>query len=629
MSTVFQSLQSAIQHHQQGRLDAAAQVYRQVLESEPRNADAHHLLGLVALAQGRPSAAIEHFQNALACNPLTAEFHHHLGAAYWATRQKQQAIACFRKALDIEPNTAETHNDLGTALRDAGELAEAEQCFREAARLDPRMPEPHNNLGTVLQQQDRLADALIAFRMALTLLPESPEINFNLGNCYQALGRVSEAEAAIRRALEIKPDFALAHYALGNLAYTQQRYAAAIAHFRDSVRLQPDFVEAHNALGLALQATHQLAEAKASYQQALTLQPKCGPAQYNLATILLAEGDYAGAEQQVERALEIWPQSAEAHFFRGTLWVARGKLPEGWQESEYRTQCKRSADRGFTQPRWDGAALNDKTLLLYSDSGFGDAMQFVRYVPLVSARHPDARVLIEVPPGLKPLLDTSGFQNVVARGTALDFDFQLPLASLPAVMETTLKDIPAEIPYLFASEERVAVWQQRLADIEDFKIGIQWQGSPAYAKDFHRSIPLSCFAPLAQVPGVRLIRLQPDSGDEQLAEAPFAVTSFDNVDATGGAFMDTAAIVQGLDLVVTCDSAVGHLAGAMGVQVWLALAFVHECRWMRDRDDTPWYPMTRLFRQTRSGDWTELFERMTAELARKVARHPLRSDPRS
>ena len=629
MSTVFQSLQLGLQHHQAGHLDLAARVYRQVLQSEPQNADAHHLLGLVSLAQGQPTPAIEYFLSAISCNPLPSEFHHHLGAAYWAARQKQQAIDCFRKALSIEPNTAETHNDLGNALREVRQLAEAEQCFREAVRLDPQMAEPHNNLGTMLQEQGRLADALECFQRAFGLLPRSPEISFNLGNCYQALDRAPEAEAAYQRALEIKPDFVVARYALGNLWYAENRRDEAIACYRECLRQQPEFAEAHNALGLALQSSHLVAEAKACYQRALTIEPANGPARYNLATALLAEGDYAGAEQQVDHALEVWPQGAEAHFFRGTLLIAKGQLPAGWHEFEYRAKCKLGTDRGFTQPRWDGAPLGKSTLLLYSDSGLGDAMQFVRYAPLVQARHPDARVLIEVPASLVALLVQSGFDNVVAKDTAFDFNLHLPLTSLPAVFETTLDDIPADVPYLFASPARTEHWQQRLAEIEGFKVGIQWQGSAAYAKDSRRSMALSCFAPLAQVPGVQLISLQHGAGVEQLGSAPFSIISFEQVDAEGDAFLDTAAIVKGLDLVITCDSAVGHLVGALASPVWLALAYVPECRWMRDRDDTPWYPLTRLFRQARIDDWSELFQRIAGELACNVARHPLRSDLRS
>lgn len=622
MSTISMSLELALRHHHEGRFELAAQIYRHVLQTEPRHADAHHLLGLAAFAQNQSAAAIEHFQNAIDCNPAPAEFHHHLGAAYWATEQRQKAIDSYREALRIAPNVALVHNDLGNALGDAGQWTEAEHCYHSAVLFDPRLAEAHNNLATVLERQGRLADALAAFQQALDLLPTSPEIWFNFGNCHKALEKTVEAASAYRRALEIKPDFALAHHALGTILHADKKYAEAMSSYHACLRWKPDCLEALNGLGLAWQMSDGLDEAKTCYRQVLEKNPQDATARFNLANILRIEGDYDAAMEHLRLIVTEWPDRAAPHFFLGTLLLADGRFQEGWKEFEFRAGCEFTFDHGFVQSRWDGAPLGAKTLLLYSEYGFGDVIQFVRYLPLVQAREPQARIVISVQAGLVPLLKQSGFANVVDIDTiAVRFDLQLPLMSLPRVFQTTLADIPTGIPYILPDPQRVAQWHDRLKAIEGFKIGIHWQGNIEFANDRHRSMALSHFAPLARVPGVRLISLQKGPGSQQVAEVSgeFSIVTYDEMDDEGGAFMDTAAVMRNLDLVITSDSAVTHLAGAMGVPVWVALGYAPEWRWLRDREDSPWYPAMRLFRQIRTGDWSEVFARMAVQLEQRVA----------
>jgi hypothetical protein len=299
------------------------------------------------------------------------------------------------------------------------------------------------------------------------------------------------------------------------------------------------------------------------------------------------------------------------------LLLSQERFPEGWAEYEWRWQVQSQPRPAFDRPAWDGAPLPGGTLLLYAEQGVGDTLQFVRYAALAKQRA-DA-VILGCPPALIPLLSRCpGIDRLVATDAPLPpFDAQAPLASLPGLLGTTAETIPAPVPYLTADPERVRRWQEELAGLEGFKIGIAWQGNPGMgAYDRRRSFPLAALAPLARLPGVRLVVLQKGHGREQLPAAagwPLADLG-ERLDESGGAFADTAAVMHGLDLVVTCDSAPAHLAGALGKACWVALPFAADWRWLLDREDSPWYPTLRLFRQPRPGDWSDMFGRMAFAL---------------
>jgi hypothetical protein len=298
-----------------------------------------------------------------------------------------------------------------------------------------------------------------------------------------------------------------------------------------------------------------------------------------------------------------------------------GQFEEGWKEYEWRWKRKQAVKRAFRHPRWDGSALEARTILLWCEQGLGDAIQFVRYAPLAKAR--GGSVVLECPPFMVPLFSTcAGIDALVAEGSALpDYNVQAPLMSLPMLLGTTLETVPAETPYLHADLERVEKWRSRLEGGGGFKIGVVWQGNPRHPWDRWRSFPLACLAPLAAFEGVRLVSLQKGPGVEQVKafKGRFPVEELgDGLDAEGGAFLDTAAVMMGLDLVVTADTAEAHLAGALGVRVWVALSGMADWQWMVAREDTPWYPTMRLFRQATLGDWRGLFDRMAAELRRLV-----------
>ncbi|MGD9721562.1 MAG: tetratricopeptide repeat protein [Pirellulales bacterium] len=653
MANLYDMLQTALRLHQAGDLAQAEALYGQVLAAEPRQADAHHLLGMIALARNELEQAVKRIRAAIECNAMAPHYHYHLGTALLRAGRTDEAIDSYRQAVLLDPNSPPLHIALGTALRTAGQPAQAEASFRAALRLAPLSAEAQHDLGNVLHEQERLEEAAAAFERAAELRPAAFEPLFNLGNCCKDQGRMPAAIAAYRRALTLRNDFALLHQNLGLALLHERQFDEAIVCHRRAIELEPGMVEAHNALGVALQMSGNPAEAVACYRRALALAPGDVTAQYDLASALhllgeldeashyyravlavlpehhdsrcglalveLVRGDAAAARTMLEQIVAVTPQWAEARFFRGTILLSEGEFAEGWPEFEYRLQRPGVPTRTFSQPRWNGAPLEGRTLLVHSEYGYGDMLQFIRYDALVRRRAHGGKVLVEVHPAIVDLLVHSGFRDLVPQGgPPPEFDVQIPMMSLPGLFQTTLATIPADVPYLYADSRRIERWRERLAAVPGFRIGIQWQGNPQFSADRLRSFPLAALAPIFAVPGVSIVSLQKGPGREQLAAWSGAQPIVDLADEIID-FHDTAAVVRNLNLVITCDSSPAHVAGAMNVPVWIALCSSADWRWLRDREDSPWYPSVRLFRQTSLGDWQGVFERMAERLAGEVS----------
>ncbi|HEX3726117.1 MAG TPA: tetratricopeptide repeat protein [Pirellulales bacterium] len=657
MANVSETLQLAMRFHRSGDLRQAEQLYARVVEQEPANTDAHHLWGVASLTQGRLSEAVTHLEHAVRLKESSAVFRHHLGVALGMAGRKQESSEHLRFAVARQPQSATVHNDLGGVLRELGQLAEAEACCREALRLDPNLVEAHNNLGNVLLDKNQWSQAQASLEHALALNPRAVEAHFGLGTCFQAQERWAEAALAFEQAIALKPDLAAAHHGLGSALLHLRRANEAAACQREAIRLHPQLAAAHNGLGAALQALGEIAPAKECYARALSLRPGDPLAQYNLGAACFAEGDYQGAEAyfrpvarefpgfrdvhfrlgqclqfqgdlpaalaSYDRALAQDAAHAEAHYYRATTRLAAADFQLGWPEYEWRLRT-RYAGPSYLQPRWSGQELSGQKIVVHAEWGLGDTLHFVRYVPWVERRGGD--VFLAVQPSLVKLLQASGFRQVVAwRDDPLaQCQWQVPLLSLPGIFGTTIDTIPAETPYLAASPERTEKWRDRLKSVDGFKVGIHWQGSQSWRTD-PRSIPPHAFEPLADIDGVRLISLQKTAPDDTLTEWDDRLRIVDfgpELDAAGGAFMDTAAIMQQLDLVITCDTGTAHLAGSLGVAVWVALPSASEWRWMRDREDSPWYPTMRLFRQTDRRDWSSVFSRIADELTTFAGRSP-------
>lgn len=533
---------------------------------------------------GRLPAAEQIYRQVLATDPNQPNALERLGVLAHQVGRHDLAVEYITKAIQSYGAEAAFHNNLGEAYRALQKFPEAMACYRQALQLQPDGAEAHNNLGLVLAVQRQFDEATACFQRAVQLKPEFAEAHNNMGAVLQDQKRASAAVAWHQRAVQLKPEFAEAHSNLGNAQRQLGHVAEAVASYQSALQLKPNFVDGHNNLGIALQNQGQVIEAIACY----------------------------------ERAMQLKPDHADAHWNRSFAWLLRGDFSHGWLEYEWRWQRKDFPRRAFHQPLWDGRSLEERTILLHAEQGLGDSIQFLRYAPLVQQR--GARVVVECQERLLPLFaGCPGIDALVAGGRELPpFDVHAPLLSLPGLFKTTLEDIPASIPYVFATPELIEKWRDKLGTTEGVRIGIAWQGNPTYHSDRCRSIPLARFAPLAQIPSVRLISLQKGPGVEQLAEACdlFGVVDYSSeLDEQAGPFMDTAALMMNLDLVITSDSVTAHLAGALGVPVWVALPIAPDWRWLLDRDDSPWYPTMRLFRQARFGDWDDVFSRIATELA--------------
>jgi tetratricopeptide (TPR) repeat protein len=549
MSTVSEALGLAVRRHQAGDLRKAELGYRQVLQVDPGNVHALHLLGLIAHQVGRDDSAVEYILKALRSKPDFAEAHNSLGMALQRQGQLEKAVASWRQAVSLRPDYAAAHNNLGIVYREQGLLDAAVSSYRQAVAIEPDFADAHNNLAVALHAQGLHDAAMASWRQAIRIRPDYVEAHFNLGSALYNLGRLDEAAASLEQALLRRPRYAEAHNNLGNVLRDQGRVSQAVAHYRQAVDSEPDFADAHNNLALA--------------------------------------------------------------------WLLSGNWELGWPEHEWRWKTEGFSPPHFHQPPWDGTSLGGRTILLHAEQGFGDTLQFVRFAQMTKQR--GGTVLLNCQPALVPLLTSCpGIDRLIAQGDPLpDFDVHAPLMSLPGILATPMAAVSFRIPYLFADPGLIDRWQPEFQQPNTVKIGIAWQGNPDYRRDRQRSIPLAQFAPLARVAGTRLFSLQRGLGAEQLSalaeHVPVTVVS-GNLDEASGAFMDTAAIMRNLDLIVTSDSAIAHLAGGLGIPVWLALPFAPDWRWLLQREDSPWYPTMRLFRQPEPGNWPAVFERMAVEL---------------
>jgi tetratricopeptide (TPR) repeat protein len=535
--------------------------------------------------------------------------------------RRPEMVEALRRAIVVFPADSELRSTFGVALAEIGRVPEALPQLEEAARLRPSHAPSRHNLGVALAQVGRQADAVERLREAIALQPDYPEAWYNLGNVLKELGRSDESMEALRRAVELRPLYGEALNNLGWALTERGKAAEAVSILRQSVRLRPTAAEGHNNLGLALADLGQFEEAEACYCESLRLDPGYTDAHVNLGNALKERGRTDEALSCYQMALWLKPDLASARYNRSFALLQAGRWKEAWPEYEWRWRRGSSPARHTEKPRWDGAVLSGRTILLWCEQGLGDAIQFVRYAALVKEK--GGRVVLECPAQLTALLaNCSGVDAVVAEGEPLPpFDVQASLLSLPGLFGTTPDTVPGTVPYLAPEPARATLWQPRMNAISGFRVGIMWQGNRFYRGDRTRSFPLRELAPLAAVPGVRLVGLQKGPGADQIRSAPFAVTEFgDELDPLPGGFRDSAAVMKCLDLVVSCDSAASHLAGALGVKTWLALSTTADWRWLLEREETPWYPAHRIFRQDRFGDWKGVFERMAAELSEQVRR---------
>ena len=473
------------------------------------------------------------------------------------------------------------------AHRHAGRHGEAERYLYRALALEPESAEIQLHLADLFGLLGRHDAALQCCLEAVRLAPEFPQGRNNLGNAYRNVGRLDEATAEFRRAISLNKGLAEAHFNLGLVNHQRGDLPGATRCFRSALQSRPDFADAH----------------------------------LNLGFLLEEQGDVSGAIESYRSAIAVQPELIEAHVNLGMQLLLAGRFAEGWNEYEWRLRYPEyGADAArVAAPRWDGAALGGKTILLDCEQGFGDAIQFLRYAPLVAER--GGRVVVRCAPELAALLrNAPGVAEAVSRGGAPPaFDAYCPLPSLPRVFGTTLETIPAQVPYVHPDRKKVDRWKANLADgAGDCRVGLVWASQSRHRTAGAKSVALDTLAPLGEVPGVRLYSLQKGEAARQ-AERPPAGMQIEDLSSELRDFSDTAAAVSSLDLVISVDTAVAHLAGAMGRPAWTLLKYAPDWRWLLARGDCPWYPTMRLFRQDRRDDWNAVIEEVARALQRFAA----------
>jgi tetratricopeptide (TPR) repeat protein len=618
---------------QSGKLDQAAARFVQALRLRGDFAEAHAELGFVLRALARPEA-LQALQAAAQLNPILPGVQLALGDLLFDRGNVTAAIEHYRLAIARQPNSVAAHTSLGNALRAAGSLEESLRHYEYVARLRPDLPEAHVNLGLLHQQQKNSDAAIDCFRRALEIRPELAPAHNGLGVALESQGKSAEAVGCFREAIRLQPDYVEAHSnlgaSLGELGKTSAGIAAISegrAELERAVALDPDFAQAHGNLGKLLMgqnadphtAPEAIQTARQALERALQLNPELIEARGNLAKLLGEQGDLTGALFQYDEALRRDPSSAAVHNNRAMTLLLAGDFTRGWPEYEWRWRLPDAPQIPWQQPEWDGSPLPDGTIMLHCEQGLGDTLQFLRYAPQVQERC--ARLVIAAPSHLLPILRTCVGLDP-ARVEFHDDHAKLPpidarasFMSLPRILRTELSTIPATVPYLAVDELLIARWRKSLGDDDVFRVGVVWQGNPKFGGDRARSFPLAILEPLAKVPGARVFSLQKGFGAEQLAGVDFPIVDLGS-QFSEEAMIDAAAVIRSLDLVIACDTAMLHLAGALAAPVWGAIPFAPDWRWMLDRDDSPWYPTLRLFRQARMGDWPEVIARMAAELTR-------------
>lgn len=491
----------------------------------------------------------------------------------------------------------------GQQLHMAGRLAEAEQVYRQVIAAFPRHAEALHALGALALQSGNAAVADTLLVQAIGLKPAA-DFQLTRANALLALGRAGDAAEVTRTVLRARPNSAEAHQLLGHALADSQQPEQALEAYRAALRLKPGLSDIRNNLGMALRMAGRLDEAEAELRQA----PPAPEVLVNLSSVQKERGAFADAEATLRQALKVAPDNPVLRYNWALLMLLLNRTAEaraGWED---RFRSGAIPPRPFRQPQWLGEPLGSRTLLVHTEQGLGDVIHFARYLPAIPGN-----VVFEAPPRLMRLLGSNtAMPPMIPLGTAPPrADTVIPLLSLPV----RIGIVPVQPPYLFAEPDRIAAWKDRIG-ASGFRIGINWQGFPGRFEDKGRSMPLHHFAPLAAIPGVRLISLQKGEGEEQIAAAGFPVETLPGLDDEPDAFLDTAAAMMALDLIITSDTSVAHLAGALGRPVWVALRRVPDWRWLLDRPDSPWYPTMRLFRQKTDGDWGAVFASMAGELPR-------------
>ncbi|NKB57950.1 MAG: tetratricopeptide repeat protein [Alphaproteobacteria bacterium] len=647
-------LSAAVTQFQAGDLAGAEKLCRQVLAADANNAEALHLVGVIAHRGGRNDIGVDFVRRAIAADETVASFQNTLGYLLRIGGHYSEAIAALRRAVALQADYADAHNNLGIAYAESGDLDAAETAYRDALAHRAEFPEAQNNLGNLLYRMGRIDDSLAAYEAATTLRPDYAEAHANRGDACLNQGKTDEALDAYRKAAEAAPKWPSAWFKLGSVLFQKNDFERALRAFRRSIDLNPNHLRGLTNLGATLEKLGRYEEAALILRHALVLAPDDLSSLKNLGHVILKLGHVGEGLHLLRRAIEVAPDDPDAHYTLGnallrmerlqeavasyarvrelqpsaarayfapaSVLLMNGQYKDGWAayESRFDMAAYKPNVKNVRERLWDGSPLNGRRLLVHVEQGFGDTLEFVRYVPLIRERFGDGKIFLLCEPELARILRTlDGVDEFfeLRSDASVTYDLHVPLLSLPHRFGTTLETIPNKTPYLKVPAGTKAKIRRR----KETKLAVAfvWAGRPTHSDDRFRSCTVNWFATLFDIPGVdfysiqwgpRAAELTPHLERKNVSSMTDKLTDF----------AETAAIIDQADLVISIDTAVAHLAGALGKPVWTILPFGGEWRWLFRREDTPWYPNMRLFRQPILGDWRPVFQRMGTALSQMV-----------
>ena len=600
--------------HQQGQLKEAQKIYENILKIQPMHFDALQLFGALLAQQNCFEQALELIGKALKINPNHVIVNNNLGIVLRELKQLDIAMHHFNKAANLDPNYLEALQNLANVQFELRLFELAIQSFDKLIQVKYDDASAHNQRGIALMELSRFDQALESYAIAISIQPDMVEALNNRGIALHEFGKFEEAMASYDEAIRLKPDYAEAYCNRGITLQALMQVEAAIECFEMAIHLRPDYAKAYNNLGKIFQGLKQFERAMFYIDKALSLEPHFEDAMYNKASLFFLQNKLDSAIELFDKVIDSKPNYSNAWWNKSLALLAKGNLDFGWPLFEWRYLAVQGLrKRLFNQPRWSGAEpLIDKVILLYSEQGLGDTIQFCRYTKLVA--NLGARVILEVPKPLTTLLNNLDgvFQLVEQGGDLPEFDYHCSLMSLPLAFNTNLESIPPPILFIQSLQSKVDLWQKRLGKKIKPRIGLVWSGNPEHKNDQNRSVSLTEWIPWLP-DGYEYISLQKllSSKDRIILDENPSIISFAN-DLND--FVDTSGLVECLDLVISIDTSVAHLSGSLGKQTWVLLPFAPDWRWMLERTDSPWYPTIKLYRQPVMDDWTSVFKKIRMDL---------------
>jgi tetratricopeptide (TPR) repeat protein len=612
----------ALAQHQRGQFKQAQALYEAILRAQPRHYQSLYYFGLLHAQSGSFQSAADLIGRAIEIHPVNPEFHFYLGNCLQQLQRLEDAVEAYDKAIGLSPEFSPAHSNRGFALQALNRLDAAVASYRKALAITAADALVHCNLAAALLGLQQFDAALASCDKAIALKPDYAEAHTNRGAALYGRQRFEAAIASYDRAIAINPGYAKAHTNRGVAFQELGQLQVALASHDSAIAIDPNYADAYSNRGITLHALRRLEDAVASYDKAIALRPEFVAAYFNRGLAFHELRQPSAALASFDQATAIDPGSAQAHFNKSLTLLLEGNFQKGLPLYEWRWKTEKSKPRvrNFEQALWLGEEpLAGKTLLLHSEQGFGDTIQFCRYATRVAFL--GARVILEVPEPLLGVLGGLGANiELAVKGKPLPaFDYHCPLLSTPLAFKTDATSIPASQSYLRSDSAKLAEWEQRLEAKTKPRVGLVWSGNADHVNDHNRSIALSAL--LAALPDtLEYVSLQKEvrASDKQALKSNGHIRHFGDALKDFG---DTAALCEWMDLVISVDTSAAHLSGALGRPTWVLLPYVPDWRWLLDREDSPWYPSVKLYRQNDDRDWANVLDAVKADLVNCYIKH--------